>query len=517
MKSAALEPEKTAAITVSDYASQIGTAVRHVGGAVVEGEVQKPKRTTRGMLYFDLTDGDAKLSCKVFDRHAKRLAYVPKEGDLVRATVERPDFWPAAGKLDLVVSNLELAGEGELLRRRAQLLARLRAEGLCDPNRFKALPAFPRAVGVIAGKGSDGMSDVLRAIQDRFPPAHIVTCNALVQGKSAPRDLIDALARLQDHPLVDVIVIARGGGSVQDLIAFDDERLCRAIFACDLPVVAAIGHTDNVPVCNHITHAAFTPSRSAEMVVPSIVELRQTLAHARQALDRLAEKVEHRLERVQGLHERLRVPALLEQRAQNVREFSRGIAQEESSFFVARERGLVDARASIAAGAHLALLTLSRKEGQLAEQRPRLDAAPERFEHVAQEISTRSRRLRAGIARQLADHERDYRRAVDRLIATVKAAILRRFEDELERAVRVGQLVRERVVRRVDSAERELQHVSALIVARDFRRRGFILATDAAGLPVPSVAGLEVGARLNLNFRDGQAEAQVDKIREETS
>lgn len=469
MKSAATATAEITAITVSDYASQIGKAVRHVGGAIVEGEVQKPRRSSRGMLYFDLTDGDAKLSCKVFDRQVKRLAHEPKEGDLVRATVERPDFWATAGKLDLIVAELELAGEGELLRRRAQLLARLRAEGLCDPDRYKPLPAFPRAVGVIAGKGSDGMSDVVQAIRDRFPPAHIVTCNALVQGKSAPRDLIDALARLQAHPLVDVVVMARGGGSVQDLIAFDDERLCRAIFACDLPVVAAIGHTDNVPVCNHITHAAFTPSRSAEMVVPSIVELQHVLAHARQALDRVPERIGHRLEQVQGLRERLRVSDLLELRAQSVGEFSRRIAQAEDVFFV----------------------------------------------RVAGEISERSRRLHAGISRQLADHERDYRRAVDRLVATVKAAVLRRFDDELERVVRAGQLAWERTARRVEGAEREFQHVKALIAARDFRERGFVLATDAAGRPVPSVAGLELDARLNLNFRDGQVEASVDKIKEE--
>ncbi|HWB69278.1 MAG TPA: exodeoxyribonuclease VII large subunit [Solirubrobacterales bacterium] len=513
MKSAEVATQ-TKAITVSEYASQIGQAVRHVGGAVVEGEVQKPKRTARRMLYFDLTDGDAKLSCKVFDRQVKRLAHVPKEGDLVRATVARPDFWPAAGKLDLVISDIELAGEGELLRRRAQLLARLRAEGLCDPDRYKRIPAFPRAVGVIAGKGSDGMSDVIQAIRDRFPPAHIVTCDALVQGKSAPRDLIDALAQMQTHPLVDVIIIARGGGSVQDLIAFDDERLCRAIFACDLPVVAAIGHTDNVPVCNHITHAAFTPSRSAEMVVPSIVELRQSLTHARQALDRVPERIEHRLERLQAQRQRLRVPELLAGKAQSVREFSRRIEQEEDTFFVTRERGLADARAALATGANQALLSLASMERGLAEQRPRLSSAPERFEFVAGEISARGHRLRAGIARQLGDHERDYRRAIDRLVGTIRAGGLRRIADELERVGRSGQVAGERIVRRVEGADRELKHVTALIAARDFRERGFVLATDAAGRPVPSVAGLEVGARLNLNFRDGQVGAAVDTIKE---
>ena len=107
------------------------------------------------------------------------------------------------------------------------------------------------------------MADVVRALRDRFPPVHVVTCAALVQGVRAPLDLVDALARLEAHPLVDVVVLARGGGSVQDLVAFDDERLCRAISACGVPVVAAIGHTENVPVCNHVTWSAATPSRVA--------------------------------------------------------------------------------------------------------------------------------------------------------------------------------------------------------------------------------------------------------------
>ena len=160
---------QNAAITVTDYASKLGSAVRAVGGAVVEGEVQRPKTTGSGMVCFDLTDGDSKLACKVFRSQVARLDHQPRHGDLVQVRVERPDFWTVAGKLDLIVTGVRLAGEGELLRRRAELLARLQAEGLCDADRWRRLPEFPRAVGVIAGRSSDGMSDVIRALQDRFP------------------------------------------------------------------------------------------------------------------------------------------------------------------------------------------------------------------------------------------------------------------------------------------------------------------------------------------------------------
>src|SRR5205807_5143036 len=190
-----------AALSVAEYATRIGIALRDVGGAVVEGEVQKPTRTERGMLFFDVTDGDARLACKVFPRDARRLQHQPRHGDLVQLTVDRPDFYAQQGRVSVIVSRIELAGEGELLRRREELLRRLTSDGLCDAGRWKPLPRFPRAVGVIAGRGSDGLADVVRALQDRWPPVHVVTCAARVQGVEAPGELIDALAHMQEHPL----------------------------------------------------------------------------------------------------------------------------------------------------------------------------------------------------------------------------------------------------------------------------------------------------------------------------
>ena len=437
-----METVQSAAITVTDYATRLARAVRAVGGAVVEGEVQRPKTTGSGMLCFDLTDGESKLACKVFRAQVRGLEHQPRHGDLVQARVERPDFWTVAGKLDLIVTHLRLAGEGELLRRRAELLARLRAEGLCDPARRRALPQFPRAVGVIAGRASDGMSDVVRALQDRFPPVHVVTCPALVQGKGAPREIIDALAHLQEHPLVDVVVVARGGGSVQDLVAFDDERLCRAIFACAVPVVTAVGHTDNVPVCNHVAHAAFTPSRSAELVVPSVAELRQSIQLARAPIDTVPQRLERMRERV-----------------------AVAIA------------ALGDASAA-----------LERRGADVREQ---------------------GRRLGVGIARQLADHQRDYGRAVARLGRESATATLRRLAHEAAEVGRAGDLARERAARRMHDAERDLHLAAAVIAARDLRHRGYVMVADEQGAPVSAVTGLSAGARVQLWFRDGRAGAAL--------
>jgi exodeoxyribonuclease VII large subunit len=505
---------ETKALTVSAYAARLGKAVRDVGGGIVEGEVQKPQRTRTGLLYFEITDGEARLTCKVFKKQIERLKHEPSEGDLVKVRVARPDFWPGAGRLSLIVSDIELAGVGELLRQRAELLKKLKAEGLCDPDRRKPLPAFPRAVGVIAGKGSEGMSDVIRALHDRLPHAHIVTCPALVQGKSAPRDIIDALATLQEHQRVDVIVIARGGGSVQDLIAFDDERLCRAVFACSKPIVAAIGHTNNIPVCNYVTHAASTPSRSAEMVVPSLAEIRKDLAFAQQALDRVPARVEESAERVKSLGERLRIAGMLESMQMGIRDLGHRITQAETTFFATREEGLARAGAVLEAIPHRCEAAFANCEQKIAEQRLRLGRVPQRTKEVAGAASEQMRMLSDGIKRQLEDHERDYGRAIDRLLAEFNRAALRRLDEEGVRLTQSGQLMRERVDRRLGNAEHDLKHTTALIEARDFSKHGFVLATDAAGKPLPSIAGVGVGANLNLRFRDGDAGVTVREIKE---
>lgn len=277
---------QTQILSVSAYAALIQRAAKGVGSAVVEGEVQKPRTTGGGALMFDLTDGDSRFVCKVLPWVAKRLEYKPSAGELVRVEVAYPDFWPQGGSISVVVEKVELAGDGELLRRRVELITRLQAEGLTDPAGFPPLPRFPGKVGVIAGADSDALKDVLRCLGERFPQAVVITACCPVQGAAAPRAMVSALARLETDPAVDVIILARGGGSVRDLAAFDDESLCRAISALGTPVITAIGHTDNDPVCNRVTHAAYVPRHAAELVVPDRLDLLRDADDARQALAR---------------------------------------------------------------------------------------------------------------------------------------------------------------------------------------------------------------------------------------
>ncbi len=249
-------------------------ALEDLGGGVVEAEVQKCFRASSGHVYLDLTDGEALVKCVIWKSNADRIAELPHEGQLIQARYSKIRVYAKNGSVSLDVNAIRGAGEGELLARVHETLARLVADGLTDPERKLPIPRFPRRVGLVTGRGSDAEADVIRALRDRFAPTRIAVSYSLVQGVNAVPELIDALARLDMEPDVDVIILARGGGSVEDLLPFSDERLCRAIAALGTPVVTSIGHTKQRPNCDHVASAAAeVPARAAERVVPSAAEL----------------------------------------------------------------------------------------------------------------------------------------------------------------------------------------------------------------------------------------------------
>jgi exodeoxyribonuclease VII large subunit len=559
----------TDVLTVTEFSARIARALRTVGGGVVEGEALKPTVTDKGMLFFALTDGTAELTCKVFPTQVRGLEHHPRHGDLVQVRIDRPDLWTKAGRLNVIVSEVRLAGEGELLRRREDLLRRLTAAGMCDPERRKPRPRFPRAVGVIAGKDSAGLRDVVRALQDRFPPVHIVTRPAMVQGARAPRDIIDALATLDSHPLVDVIVIARGGGSVQDLLAFDNEELCRAVFACGTPVIAAVGHTDNVPVCNHVAWASQTPSRSPELAVPSADTLRRDLALAGSRLAPLPSRLTDLAQKVAGL--RVDVGRAVRSRRLEVARVAGELRDAEHEFFDTRTaalararemlaglpgrlpkaadiaalaarldsravrffsdraeqvRGLANFRAPVDAALTAHVHAVREAAGELRRAAPTLDARADAVTSAAPTTSAviavldarrlgaeeHGRRVGVGIHKELADHLHDYGRALPKRAAAIRDASNRLFQRGRERVDATGARTAEGAHRRVADARRALNHASELLAVSDPRRRGWVLPTDGGGVVVRSVARLALGDRLTLSFHDGTAGAVIDDI-----
>ncbi len=244
----------------------------------VEGQIaQLSARPGSAVVFLTLRDPSADVSLQVSTPRAtlQGLARPPREGDRV-VVHGRFDFYAARGTLSFRVDQVHPVGIGELLARLERLRQLLAAEGLTAPERKKPLPFLPRVVGLVTGRASAAESDVLSNARARWPAVRVRVNNTVVQGPTAVPAVIEALRQLDADPEVDVIILARGGGSVEDLLPFSDETLCRAVSACRTPVVAAIGHEPDHPIVDDVADVrCSTPTDAGKRVVPdAAAELR---------------------------------------------------------------------------------------------------------------------------------------------------------------------------------------------------------------------------------------------------
>src|SRR5437879_11391768 len=199
----------------------------------------------------------------------------------------RPELYEQRGDLRLRALSIERFGVGAHLAALERLKTKLAAEGLFAAERKRRLPLLPRRIGLVTGNDAAAKRDVIATIQSRFPPAHVLVAETYVQGPRAPLEIVDALRALCAQPRVDVIVLARGGGSFEDLLPFSDERLVRAVADCPVPVVSAVGHEQDTPLCDLAADVrASTPSVAARLVVPDLAELLQRPDRARAGPER---------------------------------------------------------------------------------------------------------------------------------------------------------------------------------------------------------------------------------------
>ena len=194
----------------------------------------------------------------------------------------RPELWEQKGELRLRALSIERFGLGEHLAALERLKAQLAAEGLFAESRKRPLPRLPRRIGLVTGNDAAAKRDVLTTIQARFPPARVLVAETLVQGPRAAAAMVEALRAICEAPEIDVVVLARGGGSFEDLLPFSDERLVRAVAACPVPVVTAVGHEQDTPLCDLAAdRRASTPTAAGRLVVPDLDELLAGLARSR--------------------------------------------------------------------------------------------------------------------------------------------------------------------------------------------------------------------------------------------
>lgn len=262
-------------LPVRTVSQMIGEWIGRLGAVWIEGQVADFKERPRARVQFlSLRDLEANVSVSVV-ADADLLARMEPPLEIGQRVVvwAKPEFWSGRGTLQLRARTIKSVGIGELLARLAQLQATLAAEGLFAPERKQPLPFLPRRIGLICGRGSDAEHDVVVNARDRWPAAEFDIREVAVQGVNAVREVTDALVELDTDPLIDVIVITRGGGSVEDLLPFSNESLVRAVSTAQTPVVSAIGHEQDNPILDHVAdYRASTPTDAGKRIVPSFVE-----------------------------------------------------------------------------------------------------------------------------------------------------------------------------------------------------------------------------------------------------
>lgn len=436
-------------LTVAALTRRIQDCLAGLGGVLVQGELTQVKVATSGHLYATLKDGDAVVSVVMWRSSLVRNGQLPAEGSqvLVQGQVE---VYAPRGSYQLIARSIRPIGAGELAARFEALKERLRGEGLFDPACKKPLPFLPRAVGIATAAGSAALADLLSGLRARFPALPIVLAPCRVQGAGAAADVVRALSLLTQHPLVDVIIVGRGGGSLEDLWAFNEEPLVRAVAACTTPVIAAIGHETDTTLCDLVADLrAKTPTMAAELAVPVAAELRQ---------------------RVEDLREAATAAMLGMLRA-------------------ARQRldTLTSHRAL--AGPGYRLQSLQQRLDELSE---RLMAA---CRHRVDEANVRQRALARQLAafspsRRLAERQRELRQ----LLARAR---------QLAQALSRGQQ------QRLEAAAGRLHALSPLAVLG----RGYAMLRDEAGAVVASVAQATPGQRLRGQVQDGELQLRVEADR----
>lgn len=389
----------------------------------VEGELGNLSRPSSGHLYMTLKDARAQVRCAMFKPKSSWLKFVPREGLRVLAR-GRLTLYEARGDYQLVLDHMEEAGEGALRRAFEELKARLSAEGLFDPERKRPLPRYPARVGVITSPSGAAVRDVLSVFARRFPLIQAEVLPVPVQGEGAAAQIVSMLQRAAASGRYDVLVLARGGGSLEDLWAFNDERLARAIAACEVPVVSAIGHETDFSLSDFAADLrAPTPSVAAELIAPDRDELlrrlRQLDARLRnlqlQRLRQAMQRADRAALRLNALRPQARLQALRLRQAEALRRLS-----------AAWQRRLERERAQLRHAD--AVLRANHPQRRIAALRERLSALAQRPRAaVERRLAHRGLHLR-GLARSL--------EAVSPLATVARGyAILQREDGHVVRSV----------------------------------------------------------------------------------
>jgi len=401
----------------------------------IEGELSNVSRPGSGHLYFTLKDNAAQVRCAMFRSRSTLLRFKPGDGMHVLARA-RVSLYEARGEFQLIVEHMEEAGEGALQREFERLKTQLAAEGLFEASRKRPLPRFARRIGVITSPSGAAIRDVLSVIARRFPLAVVEILPVPVQGREAPpaiAAMINAASRARRH---DVLLLTRGGGSLEDLWAFNDESVARAIHASDIPIVSAVGHEIDFTIADFVADLrAPTPSAAAELLVPDAADLARVLQRQRgrsqqcvlRKLETTSQRLDHALARLQAQHPQTRL-ARARERANALERRLGAIARSR-----VENRSLRVARLRARLAAHDLFAMLARRRERTRAVGDRLHAAVARnAERRAFRLGELARTLNA--VSPLATLERGYAILFDRSSGQVVRSIEQVSADSALRA-----------------------------------------------------------------------------------
>lgn len=461
------------------------------GRVRVRGEVSRPKRAASGHLYLTLKDEKAVLEAVAWRGTAGKLAVQPEEGMEVICT-GRLTTYPGNSRYQLIIESVELAGEGALLKLLEERRKRLAAEGLFDEERKQLLPYLPSVIGVVTSPTGAVIRDILHRLEDRFP-RHVLLWPVAVQGEAAPDQIVaaingfGALDAEGPIPRPDLLIVGRGGGSLEDLMAFNEEAVVRAVAACPIPLISAVGHETDTTLIDFVAdRRAPTPTAAAEMAVPVRADLLADLMDKQRRLyGAFSRSVGERQTRVEGLGRGLGDPARLidyslQRLDDRVGRWDRSMAEK-----------------------------LRRLEDRLEALRPRHPA--EQLDRQAQSLTVAWERLAAGSRAALTASERSLAGTAGRL---TPESIVRR-SDQAEREL--GRL-RERLAvpmpRRLAEADAALAGMVQMLTSLSYERvleRGFAVVRDQDGTPRADSAGIKPGEALSVQMRDGALDVVAGK------
>jgi exodeoxyribonuclease VII large subunit len=483
-----------------------------LGVVWVEGELSNFSAPSSGHWYFSLKDRDAQLRCAMFRMKNAGVGFKPKDGQqvLVRGRIS---LYEPRGEYQLIAEHLEEAGIGALKREFERLKTKLAAEGLFALERKRSLPRFPRRIGVVTSPSGAAIRDVLHILRRRFPPASVLIYPTPVQGAASVPAIVEALATASARAECDVLIVARGGGSIEDLWSFNDERVARAIHACSIPVVSGVGHEIDFTIADFVADArAPTPSGAAELVAPDrtacLEALERTSERMSACMRREFRSVSDRLGAVLSRLRLVHPGVRLRQQAQKLDELEQRLGSA-----VTREIRVIETRLNSTAQR----LNLAHPGLRLAQQVRRLDDLEQRLAHSmrasvhsdANKVSDLFGRLVQHSPGQLVREFRLKHATFDSRLRHAWKEYYARQELRLSQAAKLLQRVPKEYFAaresRLGLAIKTLNTASPLATLA----RGFAMVTRADGTLVTDATSVSVGEEIQASLANGKLMARV--------